>query len=161
MAIAKQKLLRAIVDHLTARAALYDASARAAHAEATHEESKAEDKYDTRGLEASYLAQGQARQMAEVADALAQFQQMRLRTFGRDEPIDIGALVELTGPTETTLYFIGPCAGGTEVRCGRQAVIVLTLQSPLGAQLAGQRRGAKLKLRFGGRADTFEVTGVT
>ena len=51
----------------------YARSARAAHAEATDEQSKAENKYDTRGLEASYLAHGQSRQAAETAEALEQF----------------------------------------------------------------------------------------
>lgn len=48
--------------------------ARTAHAEATHEESRPEDKYDTRGLEAAYLASGQAKQAAEAKRAIAQYE---------------------------------------------------------------------------------------
>jgi hypothetical protein len=49
-------------------------AARASHAEATHESSKAESKYDTRGLEAAYLAGGQARQVKEILDSIKAYE---------------------------------------------------------------------------------------
>src|SRR5689334_15606079 len=61
----KLRLIEEIITALEAELANYARSARAAHAEATDEQSKAENKYDTRGLEASYLARGQSRQAAE------------------------------------------------------------------------------------------------
>ena len=57
----KRLLLKEIVTSLEETLALLEKAARASHAEATHESSKAENKYDTRGLEAAYLAGGQAR----------------------------------------------------------------------------------------------------
>ena len=62
----------------------------------THEQSRAENKYDTRGLEAAYLARGQSRQAAEIEAAIAAFEKMDSKTFPEGAPIDIGALVELT-----------------------------------------------------------------
>ena len=62
----KRKLIETITERLKADLALYYRAAVAARAEATHEQSKAENKYDTRGLEASYLARRQAKQVAEV-----------------------------------------------------------------------------------------------
>lgn len=44
---------------------------RAAHETATHEENIAENKYDTLGLEAAYLAAGQARRAAAIRQAMA------------------------------------------------------------------------------------------
>ena len=58
----KRELVNQIIQQLTGEVEVLFKAARAAHAEATHEQSKAEDKYDTRGLEASYLARGQSRQ---------------------------------------------------------------------------------------------------
>ena len=62
----KQSLVKKIIARLTGELELYAKAAHAAHAEATHEQSKAENKYDTRGLEASYLARGQSKQAAEL-----------------------------------------------------------------------------------------------
>src|SRR5690349_11771048 len=62
----KQKVVLAIIEKLRGDLALYHKAAGAARAEATHEQSRAEHKYDTRGLEASYLARGQSRHAAEI-----------------------------------------------------------------------------------------------
>jgi len=75
----KRELVDKVVEQLTAEVEGLFKAARAAHAEATHEQSKAEDKYDTRGLEASYLTRGQSRQAAEIGQAIAEFQALPLR----------------------------------------------------------------------------------
>lgn len=157
----KPALVKAIVAHLTEKVAQYAGAARSSRAEATDEESKAEDKYDTRGLEAAYLAAGQSRQMAETADALQQFATMTVQKFGRDDPIDLGALVELETRRERNLYFVGPSAGGTEIQMAAQAVLVITPQSPLGRQLLGRKSGDRLKMKIGGIVDDYRVLSVS
>ena len=109
----KRALIKKIVARLTDELEVYFRVAQASRAEATHEQSKAENKYDTRGLEASYLARGQSRQAVEIQAAIAAFEKLDARRFGADEPIDVGAFVELELNSEKTAYFIGPRAGGT------------------------------------------------
>lgn len=145
----KQEVLNLIVAKLMEDAALYFRAARSAQFEATDEQSKAENKYDTRGLEASYLARGQSRQAAETEQALAQFQSLPCRPFTENEPIDIGALVELKGPRDQSFYFVGPSMGGTEVIHEGHEITVITPLSPLGQQLVGRRAGDKVKLPSG------------
>jgi len=70
LCVNKKKLILKVIEHLTSELELYTRAAKAAHAEATHEQSKAEHKYDTRGLEASYLARGQSKQAAETEKAI-------------------------------------------------------------------------------------------
>ena len=156
----KAELVKAIIDHLTAKVGLYVGAAKAAHAEATHEESKAEDKYDTRGLEAAYLASGQARQLEEMADAVREFSRMTVCKFGPKDPIDVSALVELEVGNERALYFVGPAAGGTEVKHGRKTVLVITPQSPIGQQLVGKTRGASWKMKIGGFLNEYKILAV-
>src|SRR6185437_13939115 len=111
----KAQLLKRIVASLMENLALLEKAARASHAEATHESSKAENKYDTRGLEAAYLAGGQARQAREIQESIKVYTTLHLKEFGATESIDLSAVVELE--TERTLgtYFIGPRSGGLEV----------------------------------------------
>ena len=155
----KQDLIDRVIARLTADLAQLTTAALATHAEATDEENKAEDKYDTRGLEASYLAHGQSKAAEEAALALAQFQALPVRDFAAGEPISLGAAVVLEG-TGRSLYFIGPRAGGTEVSCDGETVLVITPQSPLGRQLMGRRQGDTLQLDLGGRRSDFRVTSV-
>ncbi len=156
----KNALVKKIIAHLAGELELYFKSARAAHAEATHEQSKAENKYDTRGLEASYLARGQSRQAAEIQEAIAQFEKLPLRKFEKDEVIDIGALVELESKVEKTFYFIGPRAGGTEILHEKKEVLVITPQSPLGQQLVGKKEGELLQIQIGGSRNEYRVLSV-
>ena len=163
----KRAIVQKIIASLTAELELYAQSARAAHAEATHEQSKAENKYDTRGLEASYLAHGQSRQMAETDLARQQFEALAVRDFQPGEPIDIGALIELETSTESaggsglrSLYFIGPKAGGTEVVHSKRTVLVITPESPLGRQLKGKKLGDRLSIEMGGVRNDYRVVTV-
>ena len=156
----KHTLVKKIIANLTAELALYAKAARAAHAEATHEQSKAENKYDTRGLEASYLARGQSRQAAEVGQAMEQFESLAVRDFGPEDPIDLSALVELETKDERAFYFIGPRAGGMEIKHEKKEVLVITPQSPLGQQLVGRKQGERLQLEIGGTRNAYRVASV-
>lgn len=158
-AVDKNRLLKEIIALLDEELELYAKSARAAHEEATHEQSKAENKYDTRGLEASYLARGQSIQAEETREAREYFARMEPREFAPGEGIDLGALVELTMQpgNETALYFIGPKAGGTEVRSEEgRTILVITPHSPLGRLLQGRKAGDRVTLE--GRRDKIIYT---
>lgn len=139
----------------------YHRSARAAHAEATDPQCKAENKYDTRGLEASYLAHGQSQNAAEVVQALEQFGALTIRAFGKGDAIDIGALVELERGGETVWYFMGPKAGGTEVKMdGGTVVLVITPQSPMGQQLMRHKQGERFDARVGRKSEKIRILEV-
>jgi transcription elongation GreA/GreB family factor len=156
----KHALIRKIIARLTDELEVYFRAAQASRAEATHEQSKAENKYDTRGLEASYLARGQSKQAAEIQGAIAAFEKLDARKFGVGDPIDVGAFVELELNGEATAYFIGPKAGGTEVLHDKREVLVITPQSPLGGQLLGRKQGDVLKLKFANAQNECRVTMV-
>lgn len=156
----KQVLISNIIAQLGRELEVYTTAARASHAEATHESSKAENKYDTRGLEASYLARGQSKQAAEVAQAIDAFQKLPARDFAASDEIDVGAFVVVEARKERSRYFIGPRAGGTEVVHEGSDVIVITPQSPLGQQLVGRRQGEKLQLQMGGSTNEFRIASV-
>lgn len=104
-------------------------------------ESKAENKYDTLSIEENYLADGLARHALAAAGAIADIENLPLRNFGGDEPIDLGALVELEFPDSSEWFFLAPSGGGTEVQYEGVLITVITPDSPLGSQLPGARPG--------------------
>ena len=156
----KRAIINKIIAKLAGELEVYVRAAQFARAEATHEQNKAEHKYDTRGLEASYLARGQSRQAAELEAALAEFEKLDPRPFAAGEAIALGALVELEHGGEKSLYFLGPRAGGTEVVHDRREILVITPQSPLGTQLLGGKQGDCPPLHFGGRQQPAKITRV-
>ena len=157
----KRALIRNIVAKLTAELGIYFRAAQNSRAEATHEQSKADNKYDTRGLEASYLARGQSRQAAELEASIAEFEKLEARQFMPNDGIDIGALVELEADGEKAFYFIGPRAGGTEVVQDRKEILVITPQSPLGSQLLAKKQGDRPQLVLAGRKQLARIISVT
>ena len=104
-------------------------------------ESKAEGKYDTLAIEENYLADGLAKQALAAAEAMAEIEKMPLRTFTGDDPIDLGALVELDFSDSREWFLLSRSGGGTEVQHEGTTVTVITPESPLGSQLIGSRVG--------------------
>jgi transcription elongation GreA/GreB family factor len=155
----KSALVEQIIAALNAELANYARSARSAHAEATDEQSRAENKYDTRGLEASYLARGQSRQATEVAQAMEAYCALSLRSFARGEPADVGALVTLEGQEGRRRYFIGPGARGTEVACDGEEVTVITPQSPIGRAVVGLKAGETVP-PLNGRGEKSRIVAI-
>lgn len=157
----KHSIVRKIIAALSASLEIYTRSAREAHAGATDEQNKAENKYDTRGLEAGYLARGQSRQAAEVMQAIQRYESLPLRQFSTQEPIGLGALVELEREGERTVYFVGPLAGGVEMDCEGQSVQVITPHSPMGQQLVGHKQGERLKIQIGRTSESYRIVAVS
>lgn len=156
----KRALIKKITAKLTGELGIYFRAAQFSRAEATHESSKAESKYDTRGLEASYLARGQSRQAAELEAAIAEFEKLPVKKFGAEDAISLGALVELENGGENLFYFIGPRAGGTEVLHDKKEILVITPQSPLGEQLLGKKQGERPQLTLGGTKQAAKIISV-
>lgn len=156
----KPLLLQQIIAALTAESEGYARSARAAHSEATDEQSRAENKYDTRGLEASYLARGQSRQAAEVMEAIQHYGAMGVRDFVEGAAADLGALVELEANGERMFYFIGPRSGGMEIQQEGHAILVITPHSPLGRQLIGKKVGDRLQMSIPGSTEHYRVAAI-
>ena len=156
----KRALLKKIIAQLNDELAVYVRASLASRTEATHESSKAESKYDTRGLEASYLAHGQSKQAAELEEAIVEFGKLAPHKFAHGEAIGIGALVEVEVGGEKSFYFLGPRAGGTEVVQDKTEILVITPQSPLGAQLINRKAGESLPLTLGSSKQTAKILKV-
>ncbi len=110
-------------------------------AAATDPGSKAEGKYDTRSLEMSYLAAGQAKQAEALTETLAQLERFEVTVFAITDAIALGAMVELEREGEWFWYFLLPAGGGVEVEGEERQFTTLTPESPLFSQLEGKRIG--------------------
>jgi transcription elongation GreA/GreB family factor len=157
----KRQLLKQIVASLSESLAVLEKAAHASHVEATHESSKAENKYDTRGLEAAYLAGGQARQAKEIMDSIKIYESLAVKDFARGEPIDLTALVELDSDATQVAYFIGPKNGGLEIELQGEEVTVITPHSPLGQNLMGKKVGQRWTTKLGGSTVKHHIVSVS
>ena len=156
----KRRIIQKITAKLVEELEIYFRAAQFSRAEATHESNKAENKYDTRGLEASYLARGQSKQLADLEAAIAEFEKLGVKKFSGTDAIGVGALVELDQGGGRDFYFLGPRAGGTEIEHDRKEILVITPQSPLGEQLVGKKSGDTFSLKLGRETRTAKIVSV-
>lgn len=132
----------------------------AAHADtlaaATHEEAKPENDKDTRALEQSYLARGQAARVEALRDGVKAV--AALKVGAPSGVVGLGALVEAEEDGDARLYFVAPDGGGT--RLAKGAVLVVTPKSPLGDALLGRRAGDSVEWVAAGKQRTVDVLAV-
>lgn len=153
------KLFEAQMEQLLAALTL---SAKEAHAAATHTESKAEDQYDTRGLEASYLAGAQSRRAMELTQAIDVYRFVDVKKFGASDPIAATAVIELRSEDgRSAHYLLMPKGGGMNATWNGKKVLTITPQSPLGEGLLGRRVGDEVTIRVEGTNRDFEIVAVS
>lgn len=137
----KSVLREAILRELRQELARQSSAAQLARDEAISEESRPENKWDTHSQEAAYLAEGQARLAAEIGGNIEFYSGLALPDFAPDAAIAVGALVQLEARGKFAWYFVGPRAGGLELKIDDATILVVTPLSPLGRQLLGKRAG--------------------
>jgi len=156
-AIDKAALKAELVAQLAAALEAAERAHAAALEGATHSEARAENPKDTRGLEQSYLARGQAQRVAELAAGVAAVTALAVRGFGPTDPIAIGALVTVDEDGQPQRLFVAPHGGGGVLAGGVQ---VVTPTSPLGRALLGKRIEDDVELRLPGRLRTLVVVAI-
>jgi len=149
----RAELLQSLTDTLE--------TARAAHAAAVagaiDDEARPENDKDTRGLEQSYLARGQAQRVAELEAAVAEISALGLRAFGATDRIALGALVTVEEDGREHQFFVAPHGGGTVLSGGAQ---VVTPSSPLGRALVGRRVDDEVEVQLPGKLRSFVIVSL-
>ncbi len=97
----KKEIHDAITKALLNRFKTAELAAKQAHQAATGDESVAENKYDTFGLEASYLAHGQSQRVIECEQDWLLFSKKALHLHRIDHPVTLWTLVELEALNST------------------------------------------------------------
>jgi transcription elongation GreA/GreB family factor len=157
--LVKKPSRKALKDELLAVLGQTLATLEAAHADAlagaTHEQAKPENDKDTRALEQSYLARGQAMRIEALKAGLAALSTMSLADgeVGR-----VGALIDAEEDDARVRFFLAPEGGGTKLEGGVQ---VVTPASPLGRALLGKRAGDEVELKLAGKTRQLSVLEVS
>lgn len=154
----KAELKRELVQLLTEALATLERAQADAMQGATHSEAKPENDKDTRALEQSYLARGQAQRVEELRAGLAEVTLLPVRDFGEDDPIALGALVTVEEGEKLVHMLMSRHGGGNRLAGG--TVQVVTTRSPLGAALLGKRVGDVCEVIVAGKTRVLDVVAI-
>lgn len=154
-------LKQQVLERLTEDLVQTEQAAQTAHETATHEENIAENKYDTLGLEAAYLATGQARRAEAIRQAMAIWRKLQPRPYDASKGIQLGDLVCLVDSNDKQQQlFLGPDGGSMKLDSGAQVIQVISTQSPLGKAMLGKCEGDEVSIQVASIQQQFEVLRV-
>ena len=162
----KKLLLEGILTTLETIRLQAISAAMEAYKTATADENVAENKYDTLGLEASYLAQGQAQRVAECEEDIAGYKLLEKSDISDMTSISLGALIHIVNEqgVEQKL-FLGPKAGGVTVSYHEKGVAlefqIITSSSPIGLALLKREDGDEFELAIGKNKHHYEIISVS
>jgi transcription elongation GreA/GreB family factor len=157
--LSKSQLRDELLAHLNEQLAIAARAHQGSIEGATHEEARPENDKDTRALEQSYLARGQAQRIVELKESIAKVQAMLTPAPAADATCTVGSVVQLRDDSgQVTVYWIAAAGGGT--RLARGTVQVLTPQSPLGHALMGCELDDDVQITLAGRPRTLSITSL-
>lgn len=121
-------------------------SAASAKDEATHSEAKQEGKYDTRAIQASYLAGAQEERAKILKFNILQIENLSKGSYTpTKDVVSAASVVTLEANNANKKYFILlPCTPGLEIEIDGLVFTTLTPQSSLGAKIHKKEIGESL-----------------
>ena len=158
--IDKAALLQKIQDELQSQFEVLKAAALKTYEDATHEESKPENEYDTRGLEASYLAGAQGKRLAEIEEVFAMYKFLKLRDLKDSDPIQLSAVIEVKHNDKTLHIFLVPKGGGMTIAHEGLNIQVVATSSPLGESLLGLHVDDVAVVESGARTLEYDIIAI-
>lgn len=156
----KKELLQFLIEQLEKDHVAALEAAKATYDAATNEESKPENEYDTRGLEASYLAGAQAKRVAAIEELIYICKHLDLPKFDENTAIGPTALVEVDLDGKKSYVFLVPKAGGQALKFQGRSILVITPSSPLGEALIGLKAGDVAIVDSAQQSREYEILSV-
>lgn len=156
----KRRVMERLIERLSATQTQMAGLAEGVRRDATHEEAKPENDKDTRALEQTYLARGQAMRAEALVEEIGLLRSLDLGPLPSTSPIVAGALVALADDDATRCLFFAPHGGGYEFEVDGVNVTVVTPVSALGRALLGRQAGDEIELRVKGSVRFYEVEAI-
>lgn len=157
----KNKILDAFLRELERELNTLIEAAFEAKEAATSEEARAENEYDTRGLEASYLAGAQSKRAGELRDFINQLKKIKIRSYRESDEIEATALIEIEiDGEEKKWFFMVPQEGGAKVTIDGLSILLISPESPLGQEIYGKRVGDAFEFETRGQLREYEIISV-
>jgi len=157
----KSELLSLLAEALRKELAAAQRLAKETADAANHPEARPENDKDTRKLELSYLAAGQAGRAKELETGLAWIGQVPPKPFGSADPLQAGALVELDVEGKAQRVLLSPAGGGLKLAVAGGEISVVTPTSPLGRGLLGKHVGDSFELVIAGQRREVVIVAVS
>jgi len=155
----KQTALQCMIEQLSSDLLMLEQAVALARDTATHADCQGSSRYETMGLEASYLAQGQGTRLLEVERSLKYFKKLTVNACTAE--VVLSSMLLLADEQDhQQMLWIASEAGGLKVQCGETEITVITPRSPLGSALMGKINADEVVVNLAGRTRHYEIINV-
>jgi transcription elongation GreA/GreB family factor len=149
-----------VLVQLKAQQAILSQAVQIAAEATTHSEAKQEGKYDTRAIEASYLAGAQAERLAELDQKILTLERVVFASGPSNDIIKITSLVAVDDNGETKWFMLLPGAAGVSVSVASVEVTILSPESHLGSELIGKSVGEDVEITTGRVSKSLTIDSI-
>lgn len=139
----KQKILNRLIQDLEDELSVIKDAAKHSKELVGEADLRQESKYDTRAIEASYLASAQLKRVEELELDIQMLKEVEIHDA---HTVEMGSLVTILHNGQARLHFLSPVSGGNILEIEGQPVLIISVFSPIGAEAIGLSVG-----------DSFEV----
>lgn len=135
----KQLIVQAIVVKLESELASLKAIVDNARNEVIHGDMKQDGKYDTRAIEAGYLAGAQKRRLQELQNDIDSIKLISIESNSTE--VGVGSMVKVSKEEELKRFFIVNASGGFSVEIENKEVMVISSKSPVAKSIWSKEQG--------------------
>lgn len=157
----KTELLKAMVSALEEELKAVLKSAHSAYQGATHEDAISKSKYETHGLELSYLAGSQFERARILKQQILSLTNTQFKFFKDSDEIGVEALVSLSSAKKIeNHYFIYGIGAGLKLKIQDKTVQVVSPESVIGNDLIGAFCNDTILIERASQVEEWEVVSV-
>lgn len=155
--IDKKNILIKLIENLQSELGEVEGAAKSTRDLATQDDLKSEGKYDTRAIEASYLASAQQKRVEEIKIDIQMLEEIEIQN---SKKLQMGSLALIEYKGNERYYFLTSTSGGTMLTVDGQTILVISVFSPLGNGALGLVEGESFEVETPKELRTYKVLKV-
>ena len=157
--IDKKRIVDTLIEKLNIELLEVESAAKSAKDLATSDDLKSEGKYDTRAIEASYLASAQNKRVEEIKLDIQMLEDLAI-SIGPASKMQLGSLGLIRCNAQERLYFLSSTSGGSMLMIEDKPILVISVFSPIGDAALGVGAGESFEVETPKETRQYDVLEV-
>lgn len=157
--IDKKKIVEQLIEKLNNELKEVSSAAKSTKDLATAPDLKSEGKYDTRAIEAAYLASAQNKRVEEIKLDIQMLEDLSVQ-IENSSKLQLGSLGLIRCNQQDRFYFLSSTSGGSILMIEGQPILIISVFSPIGDAALGLTAGESFEVETPKEIRQYEVLEV-
>lgn len=157
--IDKKKIVETLIEKLNKELIEVEGAAKSTRDLVTADDLKSEGKYDTRAIEASYLAGAQNKRVEEIKLDIQMLEDLAA-TIESSSKLQLGSVGLISCNGQKRLYFLSSTSGGSMLMIDEHPILVISVFSPIGDAALGLSAGESFEVETPKETRQYDIVEV-